>query len=241
VRARLDHVQTTTLGDQAHAALTKAVLTGDLPPGTRLVETEISSWLGISRGPLREAMRRLEADGLIVVQPRRGAYVIDPDGHDVRELYQVRAALEGFAVAAALDEVRASLLDALEAKLDELGDAARAERWMDVAILDSAWHEPLVEAAGNARLVRIWRTVNGPLLALFAQSARDVYAPDDVRRRHEELLDSLRDESPAAVEAAIRDHYLRTAESFAVRADARHADAPTPDAPDTDRPPTSRT
>lgn len=223
MKPRLDHIQSATLGGQVYEALANAVVSGELAPGTRLVETEIATWLGTSRGPLREAMRRLESEGLVVVRPRRGTYVIDPTGHDVRELYEVRAALEGFAVAGALDAIRSTVLDDLEARLAELEAAAWEGRWMDVAILDSEWHAPLVEAAGNDRLVRIWRTVNGPLLALFAQSARDVYVAEDIRARHAELLRAIRDDDADRVEAAVREHYLRTAISFAHRADARHA------------------
>lgn len=223
MKPRLDQVRSATLRGQVYESLANAVLSGELAPGTRLVETEIAAWLGTSRGPLREAMRRLESEGLVVVMPRRGTYVIDPTGHDVRELYEVRAALEGFAVAGALDAIRASVLDDLESRLTELDAAAQDERWMDVAILDSEWHEPLVEAAGNDRLVQIWRTVNGPLLALFAQSGREVYGAEDIRARHAELLRAIRDDDADRVEVAVREHYLHTAISFAHRADARHA------------------
>lgn len=232
----LQAVRGQSLGDQAYEALSNAVVRGDLAPGTRLVETEISTWLGISRGPLREAMRRLESEGLVVTLPRRGTYVIDPDGQDVRELYSVRAALEGFAVASALPKIRERVLDRLEDEVLAISEAAEARDWMRVAVLDSEWHEPLVEAAGNGRLVTIWRTVNGPLLALFAQSAGEVYAPSDVRARHEALLGALRDGDATSAEQAVRHHYMGTADSFAQRADASHGSARTGGAPDQDEP-----
>lgn len=227
----LQAVRGQSLGEQAYEALAHAVLRGRLAPGTRLVEAEISTWLGISRGPLREAIRRLESEGLVVTLPRRGTYVIDPDGQDVRELYSVRAALEGYAVAGSLDRIRSTVLDQLEAGVAAIHEAAEARDWMRVAILDSEWHEPLVETAGNRRLVTIWHTVNGPLLALFAQSAGDVYDPSDVRDRHQSLLRALREGDEASAERAVRHHYMDTAESFAQRTDAARASARTGGAP----------
>ena len=115
-----------TLHDQVYHALYHAILEGDLEPGSRIIEAEISAALGISRGPVREAIRRLESEGLLVTRAYRGTHIIRLSGHDVVELYSVRAALEGFAAVSGLDVLRAEHLEVMEEQLDGLDQAARA-------------------------------------------------------------------------------------------------------------------
>jgi len=129
-----------TLHDQVYHALYHAILEGDLEPGSRIIEAEISAALGISRGPVREAIRRLEAEGLLVTRAYRGTHIVRLSGHDVVELYSVRVALEGFAAVSGLDVLRAEHLEVMEEQLDGLDRAARAPDWDRVAVLDADWH-----------------------------------------------------------------------------------------------------
>ena len=204
-----------TLHDQAYHALYHAILEGDLEPGSRIIEAEISAALGISRGPVREAIRRLEAEGLLVTRAYRGTHIVRLSGHDVVELYAVRAALEGCAAVSGLDVLRAEHLEAMEEQLDGLDQAARAPDWDRVAVLDADWHSHITMAGSNARLHAMWTTSNGPLRVLFARAAGSIYRPEQVRERHATLLNVLRTGDPWTIEQAIREHYLTSARHLA--------------------------
>lgn len=204
-----------TLHDHAYGALREAILEGRLAPGERLVEVELCLSLGISRGPLREAMRQLESEGLVVRRSHQGTHVVRPTGRDIVELYGVRAALEGFAASEALDVLRSTAVPRMRLELAALDMAAQARDWSRVARLDADWHSHIVTAAGNRHLERQWLTANGPLRILYTGLAARVYEPDQVVIRHAELLDTLAAASAEEVERAVRAHYLDTARHFA--------------------------
>lgn len=212
---RLPTVQRNTLQDHAYRALQEAILDGRLTPGERLVEIDLSLSLGISRGPLREAMRQLESEGLIVRHSHQGTHVVRPTGRDILELYGVRAALEGFAATQGIETLRATGIPRLRDELPALARAGQERDWDRVAVLDTAWHKHIVEASRNQHLERVWRTANGPLRVLYAQLAARVYEPEQVLTRHLEVLEVLATGTPERIEAVLRAHYLDTARHFA--------------------------
>lgn len=204
-----------TLYDHAYRALYDAILHGRLRPGSRIIQAEVSEALGISRGPLREAMSRLESEGVLVSTAHRGTRVAIASAEDVVGLYMVRAVLEGFAAASGIESIRSSWLPTLRDELHPMAKAADNGNWAKVADLDARWHSHLVEAYGNQRLLSVWSKANAPLRIVYAMAAPSFYVRDDVERRHRELLEQLTHSSPPEIEAAIRLHYLESAEHFA--------------------------
>lgn len=188
---------------------------GRLAPGQRLIEVELSLSLGVSRGPLREAMRQLEGEGLIVRRSHLGTHVVRPTGRDILELYGVRAALESFAASEGLGMLRMEIIAQMREDLSALAEAAQDRDWDRAAVLDTAWHGHIVKASRNRHLEHLWRTANGPLRLLYAGLAARVYEPGQVLSRHTELLTILASGSSQEIEAAIRTHYLGTAQHFA--------------------------
>jgi DNA-binding GntR family transcriptional regulator len=186
-----------------------------LPAGSRIIEAKISEALGISRGPLREAIRQLESEGLLISRSHRDTRVVKLSGAAVIDLYAVRAALEGYAAVSGLHTLRTQHLDAMQQELEELDRAGQGKEWEQVAILDAEWHAHIPAAAGNAHLQAVWAAANDPLRALFTRVAPDVYKPDQVRDRHAALLEVLRTSEPGEIEQAIRVHYLQSAHAFA--------------------------
>jgi DNA-binding GntR family transcriptional regulator len=149
-------VENLTLWQRVYDHLRAEILAGRLGPGTELAEVALSELLGVSRGPLREAIGRLAAEGLVTVRPRRGAVVRSLSKQEFVELYQVREALEMLAVRLAVPH----LGDEGVAELERLVAAmtAHAER-ADVTEFfeaNSAFHLRLVEAAGNAKLRELY-------------------------------------------------------------------------------------
>ena len=147
--ARLENV---TLWQRAYEYLREEILSERLPPGAELLEVALSNELGVSRGPIREAIGRLAAEGLVTVRPRRGAVVRSLSKDEFLELYQVREALEIMAVRLAVPRLRPDDL----ARLDDLiatmsVDAARnaVEAFFEA---NAAFHAFIVEASGNGKL-----------------------------------------------------------------------------------------
>lgn len=136
-----------------------AVIDGSFGPGMQLSEAQLADRLGISRGPVREAMQRLIQEGLLRAERHRGVFVIELGPDDVRDVYLARATTERTAVSLLLRRGDRRAIAELEALVDELEAASRSGEWSRVADLDLAFHERLVAATGSKRLIRMFRTL----------------------------------------------------------------------------------
>lgn len=152
-----------TLWQRVYGHLRGEILDGRLEPGTELAEVGLSEQLGVSRGPIREAIGRLAAEGLVTVRPRRGAVVRSLSKEEFLELYQVREALEAMAVKLAVPRLTPEQFEQLTALNDAMaGHAQHGEvgQFFDVNL---AFHERLLEACGNAKLQELYRQLLGQL------------------------------------------------------------------------------
>ena len=149
-------VENLTLWQRVYDHLRAEILSGRLEPGAELAEVALSEQLGVSRGPLREAIGRLASEGLVTVRPRRGAVVRSLSKEEFVELYQVREALEMLAVRLAVPRLGPEDVAALEELVATM--AAHAERGEVAEFFESnsAFHVRLVEASGNAKLLELY-------------------------------------------------------------------------------------
>lgn len=197
----------TLQGETTYERLCDEIRSGKLPPGSRLRETEIAERLAVSRTPVREAIRRLEAEGLVDHLPRSGAVVRKLDYPELMELYEMRTVLEGTAARLAARAASPVELEELQAINDEM---QRAAGQSDVAImLNRQFHRLLLDAARNRFLLRAMATVENTLMILGTSS---MAKPDRAREavdEHREVLDALLARDGAAAEAAMRRHMER--------------------------------
>ncbi|MFB9838390.1 GntR family transcriptional regulator [Actinoallomurus acaciae] len=160
------------LRDVVTAELRRLILQGEFMPGERLVEDRLAVRLGVSRNPVREAIRVLAAEGFVEVTPRRGAAVARLSPDEAEELFDVRVALEGLSARLSARKATPDTADRLRAVLECAGLAVDEGRLGDVADLNTAFHTTVADLAGNAYL----SLVVGPLLRraqwLFQQTAR---------------------------------------------------------------------
>lgn len=152
--------------------LRERILSGELRPGERILEVPLAEQLGLSRGPIREALRVLVAEGLVVRQPRLGAIVVPIDERTVDEVYSLRTALEAFAVRRAFERYSGNLSLRLLVPLEQMREALDQERPSDVLEPDIAFHLAFVEAADHERLLTTWQGLVGPLRILLGLTAR---------------------------------------------------------------------
>ncbi|KFU81388.1 MULTISPECIES: GntR family transcriptional regulator [Amycolatopsis] len=139
--------------------LRDAIMTGALPPGTQLGETDLASRFQVSRGPLREAMQHLVSEGLLRSERHRGLFVIDLEPGDVYDIYSARSAIERAAMLRALRGDRERVATELEEAVRAMATAADDDDPTALSWADLRFHEALIAASGSKRLVRMARTL----------------------------------------------------------------------------------
>jgi GntR family transcriptional regulator, gluconate operon transcriptional repressor len=199
--------QAASLSQQAADVLRERILSGDFGEGERLNEAALARQLGTSRGPIREALKQLRAEGLVREEPRRGAFIVELTAHDVEEIYELRAALETRAVRLLLGGTEARDLRELEEVLAELKRAAKAKDRHEVARLDLEFHATVCRLSGNSRLHRAFVEHAAVLRTLLVvEEAAFFSSLVDIGPQHEPLLDALRAGDVGKAEAAFNEH-----------------------------------
>jgi DNA-binding GntR family transcriptional regulator len=157
-----------SLSQRVADELRRAILTNRRRPGDRLIEDRLSEEMGVSRVPIREALRLLAAEGLVEVQPRRGASVADVSPEVARDLVEVRATLEGLNARLAARHHEPGIIAELRQVLEEGNRAARSRNVDDLVRLNGEFHDKLAEAGRNAILWDIMRTLRERTSLVFA-------------------------------------------------------------------------
>ncbi|HAN71348.1 MAG TPA: hypothetical protein DCQ36_07125 [Actinobacteria bacterium] len=150
----------------------RRIVTGEMLPGSRIRETELAEGFGVSRGPVREALRILEVAGLVLRVPRHGSYVAPVRRRDVDELYTLRASIEELAVRRALRRADAGLAAQLGRAVERLEMALTTEAPFEVVESDIDFHSTFYRHADHDRLVAVWATLADPLRILMRLSSR---------------------------------------------------------------------
>jgi DNA-binding GntR family transcriptional regulator len=197
-----------SLAGQAVDVLRELVLTGDIPPGARVNEVELAQRLGISRGPLREAIRHLASEGLLVLAPHRGASVPTSDAADVRALFELRTALE--CAAAELAASRRSEADVvrLRAVCDESRRAYSAGERFPYR-LDLAFHQALLDAARSPRIAEQVRLVQQRVVLLRSGLRDDPPHQHASLDDHDALVAAIAGADPSRASDVMRKHLAR--------------------------------
>ncbi|MCJ7710239.1 MAG: GntR family transcriptional regulator [Chloroflexi bacterium] len=202
------------LSDTVKDRLLEAILDGRYPPGSRIVETRAAREFGTSQAPVREALRDLEALGVVEISPFRGARVRRPSLDELAEAYVVRSELEGLAVRLAVPRLTDEDLEVLSGFMEAMDCAAEAGDTVAEAAADARFHGRLVEIAANGTLARVWG-----LLEPYSRTYISLAVPGADRRRiaglHAPVLDALRSRDAATAEAAIRHHFADAEEMLA--------------------------
>jgi DNA-binding GntR family transcriptional regulator len=206
-------LEASSLVELAVRRLRSEILSGALAPGERLVEEQLTRRLGISRAPLREALRLLAQQGLVEHVPRRGVRVATLSDRDVSELYRVRDVLERHAVEAALPVRSDADLTGLRAALEGMRAATATGDRLRVAEAHRGFHVALVALAGNRQLSAIYESILVKLQLYMAMNLRreaEVARALDGVHRHERLYASVAGGDAATVVAELATHGARS-------------------------------
>jgi DNA-binding GntR family transcriptional regulator len=202
VSTETEQITITSLADEIAFRLQAAILAGDYPPGTHLLQDEMCQRFGVSRTPVREALRKLQAKHLVVLVPNKGATVRVPGRNELINVYSVRAELEGYACELACANVSDELLSVLDRAQDRVTEAVvlyeqdggagpgAVSLDMQVALGNSEFHGAIAQAAGNERL----RSIIVDLQGFFPKDYvwRAMTSADELRTLNLEEHDRIR-------------------------------------------------
>jgi DNA-binding GntR family transcriptional regulator len=193
-------------GQQVVEILRSAIIMGSYEPGERLIEATLSTELGTSRGPVREALRQLENEGLVMSFPYRGAVVLGVSDEEVQEvLIPIRLTLERFSFTKASARMTEDDFGELAKEVWLLGEAARANDLVRSVEADLRFHEIVLERSGQPHTTQVWRTIAPRIRAYFFRYGRSA----DLARiavEHGGLLTALQSRDPKIVLGALERH-----------------------------------
>lgn len=194
------------LRDVVFNTLRQAILKGELEPGERLMEIQLAERLGVSRTPIREAIRKLELEGLVLMIPRKGAEVAEISEKSLREVLEVRRSLEELAIELACQRITPEELTALEEAENRFARAVEDGEVMAIAESDENYHELIYQATANDRLVQILNNLREQMYRYRLE-----YIKDEDRRQilvveHEHILRAVRRRDIADATSAVREH-----------------------------------
>jgi DNA-binding GntR family transcriptional regulator len=202
------------LGPSVYEALRRAIVEREFDAGEPLTEQALCRRFRVSRTPVREALAKLERDRLVRVIPKKGAFVRTLSPAEIRELYQLREALEPLVVRLAAPRLDRAELEDFERRLRELAAAGRRPRWTEVGPLGEELHRFLLKKADNGRLLQVLEQLREELRPVWTLA---ILAPHRVRgivREHLALLAALRRGEPARAERLMAAHVRRVRDAI---------------------------
>jgi DNA-binding GntR family transcriptional regulator len=207
----IDLSASVSLRDLAYARLREAILEGRLAAGSRINERSLASTLRVSTTPIKDALRRLESDGLVVTLPRRGTYVSTLDPDETHELVVLRAALEGTAAKLAAERIIAGEQTEFDALLERMEAVTKSTQAGALVELNEAFHQEIHRLSRSSRIARLVES-----LRIHNRTTRNriLAQPDEMQRaleEHRHIAQTICDKNPEAAEAAMRAHVLRSA------------------------------
>ena len=209
-----DAIKRSVLSDQVKGRLLQAILDGRYPPGARIVETRVAREFGTSQAPVREALRDLEALGVVETAPFRGARVRQPSTEELIEAFDVRSILEVRGAHLAMASATPGDMDTLRGFLDQMGEAAAAGDPYAEAMADAAFHGHIMHLSGNATLERVWRTLE-PFLRTYITIVSPGVDRRAVADRHEPIIEAFEKGDEDLVRQAFQTHFDLAAKSLA--------------------------
>jgi DNA-binding GntR family transcriptional regulator len=197
-----------TYAETVYQQLRDEMFAGVLRPGDRLAETHLAKRMGTSQGPVREALARLRAQGLVVNSPHRGSFVSEISLEEVKHVYEIRRLLERYAMALALPNMGDAEYRLLESDIKEIQKHAKAKRIAEQYAADMQFHSRIYEWSGSVTLVHFWETIEAKIRKFAITHTPSVFAgdPEGPARTHEALMVQMKKGYSPALEKELDKH-----------------------------------
>ena len=198
-----------SLSDQVYEQLRSDIISAQRHPGEKLVELEIAAEMGTSQGPVREALQRLERDGLVERQARSATYVSTISMDEMYELFSVRSVIEGYAIRRAAQKITSEQCNYLEHLILEMAQAGQRGDMITLAEYDMRFHRTIVECGSSAGLLRVWITLSSQIQRFVVQSHPRHYSDlVEIGTRHQSIVSALRQHDSERAAQAVQDHIM---------------------------------
>ena len=182
-----------SLPDQVYEYVRSAIICNELLPGEKLIELDIAAQMGTSQGPVREALQRLERDGLVERRARSATYVTSISMDEMYEFFSIRAAVEGFAIRRTAQTITPAQCDQLDQLIQKMVDVGSLREIVPLAEYDMQFHRYIVEWSGSAGFLRAWIPLSSQIQRFIVQTHPEHY-PDyvEIGMRHQPIATALR-------------------------------------------------
>lgn len=191
------------------------ILTGKIAPGTRMMEVELAEDLGVSRTPVREAIRKLEKEALVVIEPRRGAYVSDVSVKEMVDTLVVREDLEALAASLTAKRITKEELEGLEKKVTDYSEAIASGDMEQIIRADESFHHNIVALSGNKALIQLFSSVQELSLRFRYLYYEDFTRYENMPVEHKEILEAIRTGDGDAARI-VSDNHVKKLKEFVV-------------------------
>lgn len=179
------------LRDVVFNTLRQAILRGELKPGERLMEIQLANKLGVSRTPIREALRKLELEGLVNMVPRKGAEVADITEKSLRDVLEVRKALEELSVQLACEKITEEEIEELKRVAERFKDTLNDQDVTKIAEADVAFHDVIYTATDNQKLILLLNNLREQMYRYRVEYLKKEESYPQLIAEHEELIDNI--------------------------------------------------
>ena len=200
------------LRDIVFETLREAIINQTLKPGERLMEIQLADEMGVSRTPVREAIRKLELEGLVVMVPRKGAYVAGISMKDILEVYVLRSALEALAASLAAARITDEELEKMERQVLKEAEETELNNLSGIVAIDTTFHDLLYQAAHNQRLVQFINILQEQLQRFRAASLSKPGRSKTALDEHKKIVEAL-GERDARLAAKLATEHIENAEN----------------------------
>ena len=179
------------LRDVVFNTLREAILKGELKPGERLMELQLAAKLGVSRTPIREAIRMLEQEGLAVTIPRKGAEVAKMTEKDMEDVLQIREALDELAAKIACEQISEEQLEELVATMHEFEESTKTDNVKKIAEADVKFHDIIDQSTGNPKLVNMLNNLREQMYRYRVEYLKDENNYPTLMKEHKDIVEGL--------------------------------------------------
>ena len=187
----MDEINAPTLVDTVTDTLKRSILAGKFSPGERLYEAALARELGVSRGPIREALALLEGDGLVDNVPRRGKFISQLDSRTIDEIYSLRRILEPYAAELLIESLSSEAEEAIQKSADELNDIVEFGEAGQIAERDIAFHSLMYSLANHKPLARTWDEIIASKLRMLVNVTTLTHEHSDPGKNHQAIVDAI--------------------------------------------------
>lgn len=194
------------LRDVVFKTLRQGILTGELKPGERLMEIHLANKLGVSRTPIREAIRKLELEGLVTMIPRRGAEVAQITVKGLKDVLEVRKALDALAAELACERITEEEIQGLKRACDNFEQITKTKDATKIARADVQLHDIIVKATGNERLSQMVNNLAEQMYRYRFEHIKDATQHERLIGEHRKIYDSIMTRNKTAAAIAVKEH-----------------------------------